>query len=341
MLKVSIIIPVYNVAPYIERCLLSVLNQSYTNIEIILIDDCSTDTSSEIAKQIIDSHINGNKAIIKYHETNKGLSAARNRGIIESTGDYLYLLDSDDSITEECIELLVNSVMKYNSDIAIGDYNCIGGTKPMPPLKIEGEYLSSSKDIVLSFQREQWYPMAVNKLINRRFLINNNLFFKEGIVHEDELWSFMIACQATNMSIIHEKTYLYYLRSDSITGLLHNKEKGNRQRQLGKSNESKIQIVRYMYEYIKDRGLNMNKIILLTYEIKKETLFYTIFKTRYFPHKDLYKIYLEFRSMVYPNTIGLLISNAADFKSCVKLSHYLLPKLIGFKYYISLAKFRK
>ena len=120
-IKVSIIIPIYNVEPYIERCIISVLNQSYKNIEIIIINDCTPDKSIELINKLLNNKYSSTENIhILNHEKNKGLSAARNTGIMNATGDYLYFLDSDDSITHDCIEVLVNA-LSLNIDFVIGD----------------------------------------------------------------------------------------------------------------------------------------------------------------------------------------------------------------------------
>ena len=99
-MKVSIIVPVYNVAKYIERCLLSVLNQTWQDLEVILVNDCTLDDSMEIARRVVASHPRGTVVRCLEHEENRGLSAARNTGISASVGDYLYFLDSDDYISE-------------------------------------------------------------------------------------------------------------------------------------------------------------------------------------------------------------------------------------------------
>ena len=107
-MRVSIIIPVYNVEPYIERCIESVLCQTYRELEVILVDDSSPDCSMDLARKCIDNS-NRNKLDIIHlrHDHNLGLSAARNTGIEAATGDYLFFLDSDDWITDNCISLLV------------------------------------------------------------------------------------------------------------------------------------------------------------------------------------------------------------------------------------------
>ena len=111
-MTVSIIIPVYNVAPYIEDCLKSVMMQTYKGeMECIIVDDCGTDDSIAIAEQMIAAYQGAIQFRMLHHERNKGLSAARNTGTIAATGDYIYYLDSDDEITEDCIEKLMAVAM--------------------------------------------------------------------------------------------------------------------------------------------------------------------------------------------------------------------------------------
>ena len=95
-MKVSIIIPIYNVAPYIKRCLQSVADQTYKDIECILIDDCGSDNSINLAKEFIYDYKGNILFTILHHEENKGLSAARNTGLRYAKGEYVYFLDSDD-----------------------------------------------------------------------------------------------------------------------------------------------------------------------------------------------------------------------------------------------------
>ena len=112
-MKVSIIIPVYNVAPYIKRCLDSIVAQTFQNIECILVDDCGTDNSKEIVQQYIDNYQGYIQFKIIHHEKNLGLSGARNTGIRIATGEWLYFLDSDDAVTPNCISSLLALKDKY------------------------------------------------------------------------------------------------------------------------------------------------------------------------------------------------------------------------------------
>ena len=116
---VSVIIPVYNVEKYLEKCVLSVLNQTYKNLEIILVDDGSTDSSSELCEKLktLDNRI------IVVHKINGGLSDARNAGLNVCKGDYIFFLDSDDYIKSNTIEILTNIMYKDNSDLVLF-YTC-------------------------------------------------------------------------------------------------------------------------------------------------------------------------------------------------------------------------
>ena len=110
----TIIIPVYQVEQYIQKCLLSVVSQSYTKgIECILVNDCTKDESINIAQKLIDEYRGNIKFRIINREENGGLSAARNTGILEAKGDYLYFLDSDDYITPDCIKVLAETAQKF------------------------------------------------------------------------------------------------------------------------------------------------------------------------------------------------------------------------------------
>ena len=109
-MNVSVIIPIYNVEQYIEECIASVAAQTYKDFDIIAINDCSTDSSLEILRECIDKYnIPKDRISIIDHERNRGISAARNTGILHSTAEYVYFLDSDDTITPDCLEKLVKA----------------------------------------------------------------------------------------------------------------------------------------------------------------------------------------------------------------------------------------
>ena len=116
---VSIVVPVYNVEKYLERCVDSLINQTYKNIEIILVDDGATDNSGELCDKLLfkDSRIK------VFHKLNGGLSDARNYGINQATGEYLLFVDSDDWVENEIVEKLYNSIEQNSADISVCGFN--------------------------------------------------------------------------------------------------------------------------------------------------------------------------------------------------------------------------
>lgn len=115
MYKVSIIMPIYNVEKYISVTFLSILNQSFDSIEYILIDDCCTDNIMTIVQNIISKSTRRNDIKVYKHINNRGVSAARNTGLSKATGKYIFFMDSDDEISEKCIEIHYNTIIKKST----------------------------------------------------------------------------------------------------------------------------------------------------------------------------------------------------------------------------------
>lgn len=215
---VSIIIPIYNVEPYILDCLSSVYVQSYNDLEIILVDDCSPDNSMHIAETMIEQLKNKYQLQVVTHEINKGLSAARNSGVKVATGDYIYFLDSDDELTPECIGILVDLVNSSDQvvDFAVSGIQTIGSSCIYPVLS--ASCLNSATEILTDFFQKKWPVMAWNKLIRKSLFLEEKLWFEEGLLHEDELFSFMLACKSKRMLTTPKETYIYKIRKGgSIT----------------------------------------------------------------------------------------------------------------------------
>ncbi len=217
---ISIIIPVYNVAPFIKSCLHSVLNQTYKNIEIIIINDKTTDESISIIKDVLQKEAPSVPIKIIEHAENKGLSSARNTGIKNSRGEYLYFLDSDDEISTDCIETLSNRAKISCADIVIGDYIVQGSSGFFPPLELGTSIIKGNSKIIQAYMQEKFYVMAWNKLVRKEFIVKNNLYFKNNLIHEDCLWSFQCACKAEIIDIIKQTTYIYKIQKKSITSTL-------------------------------------------------------------------------------------------------------------------------
>ena len=216
-MKVSIIVPVYNVSNYIVTCLDSIVAQTYHNIECILVNDCGQDDSIEKASNYINHYSGLISFKIIHHPNNKGLSGARNTGINVANGDYLYFLDSDDAITPNCIETLVLLAEKYPTADFIQGNNIFNDNKPSPHSfsNIIPEYCENKEELE-KIMLQKVITSAWNRLIKRSFIIQHKLFFPEGIVHEDMYWVFFLAKYSNAASFTTKATYLYNAREGSI-----------------------------------------------------------------------------------------------------------------------------
>ena len=215
-MKVSIIIPIYNVAPYIKRCLDSVVAQTFQDIECILVNDCGTDNSKEIVQQYIDSYQGPIQFKFIHHEKNLGLSGARNTGIRIATGDWLYFLDSDDSIIPDCIAILLALQEKYpDADFVQGNLLDESGEISHYGFKNIPEYCNNPftiEDIML----RKVITSAWNRLVKRSLLIVNELFFPVGMVHEDMYWVYFLSKYVHAAAFSTIGTYIYYTNEGSI-----------------------------------------------------------------------------------------------------------------------------
>lgn len=222
-IKVSIIIPIYNVSDYVKRCMKSVMHQSYDNIECIVVDDCSPDDSiAKCEKMIADYHGPINFTIL-HHQCNRGLSAARNTGTDAATGDYILYLDSDDELTSDCIEKLVRPLLNDPTiEMVIGEREDIPDGCPIPPYfkknDISQELDLTSNEAVRQcyFDKNIYYVNAWNKLIKKNFLTRNQLYFMEGLLWEDIMWTFFVMKHLCHLYIVSDVTYLRYMRPQSI-----------------------------------------------------------------------------------------------------------------------------
>lgn len=220
---ISVIIPVYNVQDFIVKCLESVASQTYKGaLECLIIDDCGCDDSVSLAENFISSY-NGNTVFrIIHHDKNKGLSAARNTGIREAKGEWVYFLDSDDYIVAQALELMIQCVQ--NTNVELVQAGCIysNGCKPFPQLESNNNFpdiIEKHSEIVEWLYKQYRLPMTSwNKLVSRNFILSNNLFFEEGVLHEDIPWLFKLGQKLSCIAICKHDTYHYCVRADSIMG---------------------------------------------------------------------------------------------------------------------------
>lgn len=216
---ISIIVPIYNVEQYLAQCVESILKQTYTNIEILLINDGSTDHSKDICEKFAQQ----DNRVQVIHKTNSGVSDTRNLGIENARGNYLAFIDSDDFIADCFIERLYVEVIRHQVPIAVTDYNKLDTNngmflfhthEPYTKLITTEDYLNEIfKTSILSFV-VPWGKLIATSLFNGEFPIR----FPSGmIVGEDKMVTYLLAQKAQNMVYIHEPTYTYRLRDNSAT----------------------------------------------------------------------------------------------------------------------------
>lgn len=215
--KISIVIPVYNVEEYIAECLHSVMRQTYTGeIECILVDDCGKDNSIALAEKFITGNKGNISFRILYHKRNRGLSAARNTGTEAATGDYIYYLDSDDYISDDCIETLTKPLSIKDYDLVMGGVQTFGDDKDQKYLFNKADEIIGNETIFSAYADRLLYVMACNKLYKLSCLRANKVTFLEGQLHEDEMWTYKIMSCIDSLAICHSTTYFYRMRGGSI-----------------------------------------------------------------------------------------------------------------------------
>ena len=210
--KVSIIVPVYNVELYIEDCLNSLLNQTYSNYEIILINDGSTDNSIEICSKYNDQKIK------IFNQNNKGVSIARNVGISLATGQYIMFVDADDMVSEKYIENLIKSIEETNTDMVVCGY-----TKEKAELvnkknsqEIKGEIINANTMLENMMENNLQEGYLWNKIFKKSIINDNSLEFKEGVnVWEDLYFVIEYLSKSDKIFAINEKLYYYRTREGS------------------------------------------------------------------------------------------------------------------------------
>lgn len=214
---ISIIIPIYNVENYIKECLNSVSNQTYKNLEILCINDGSLDNSLNITKH----HSNTDNRIKIINQDNKGLSAARNTGLRNAIGEYIFFLDSDDILLENAIEKLVETATSKNQLIVTGAILVLNQeNKSITPYKKNRE----TGPIKLSkrnfFQLE---IMVWNKLYHKSVI--DGLTFTDGLIHEDEEFYWKVFSNHRMVYRLDENVIIYRKRANSITSNKYKSEK--------------------------------------------------------------------------------------------------------------------
>ena len=212
---ISVIVPVFNVENFIDVCISSLIKQSYSNIEIILVDDGSTDSSS----MLCDKWATEDARIKVIHQTNGGLSAARNSGLDIATGDYICFVDSDDFVMEDYVKCMVDAIEETDADVAICDVITAKSpalAKPITSNRIlDAAECRTWLDNLIS---REYVLMVVswNKLYKKELFADNR--FEEGKLHEDEFMINRLLFNIKKMVYVPLEEYVYRMNSSSITG---------------------------------------------------------------------------------------------------------------------------
>ena len=213
--KVSIVVPIYKVEKYIHRCIDSILNQTYPNIEVILVNDGSPDNCGKIADQykVIDKRV---KVI---HKVNGGLSDARNHGVREVTGEFTMFVDSDDWLENNMIEIMVNCSMTYKADVVQSAFYYAYKDK----LLFDRRYYVKNGTPLIFNNKELMYELVINQRVKNfawgklfKTKMIKNVPFKIGVLFEDVFWAHQVMHKVDKFVLLPQPLYNYFQRNDSI-----------------------------------------------------------------------------------------------------------------------------
>ena len=324
--KVSIIIPVYNVQDYLERCLNSIISQTYKNVEIILVDDGSTDDSGKIC----DQYKNKNENIIVIHKKNEGQSIARREGLEISTGEYISFVDADDFLNDSFYEKMIFLLEEFNCDIAICDYLKFSDNNLKVNL-FNKENNSLKKQVLLPCDAIKEILQKDNKITN--FLWNKvykrhifeNIIFPNFNIYEDFAIMYRLMDNSKKIVYSSEKLYYYFDRKNSSSKGIPSKyiinkirvKKEKKKFLLKKEYNLKNELDEYRffsdYHNFKIIARNQNKNIFFGIIMKKELKFM----------KDFYKknknINFSLKELIF---IKILLVNCKCFYSLLSLFKY-------------------
>ena len=313
---VSVIIPMYNVADYIEQCLTSILTQTYSNIELILIDDGSTDDTLNIA-EIITKDSNNTKI---YSIINQGPAYARNLGIEASKGEYIMFVDSDDYLSEEAIETLLKIITENNCLLALGRTLRTDGYKNWS-VPSHHKYQVTSADGVknIAEHTELFYSIGPAAKLYHHSLLDNNFFDSSLNFAEDQLFVLKTYLRSNKIAVTHEAIYFYRVRgkeNQSLTQLY--------QKNTIENLKNILAIINDAYNMItieKNYTVEEKKIMYLGYinrltEIELRVLFKANYRESGVKQATFFNIVLE-KILLGSEPFILLFSESANFKKYI------------------------
>lgn len=211
---ISVIVPIYNVEKYLARCVDSIVNQIYKNLEIILVDDGSPDR----CPQMCDDYAEKDSRIKVVHKKNGGLSDARNAGVAVATGEYISFIDSDDYVSDDFFECLLDVMNKENSDIAecsvVKLYE--DGHLEQYTDSFEINSYNTQNALLMLISESHFKTQVWNKLYKSDLVLG--VPFLKGKCNEDDFWTYQVFAKANKVSLICQTMYFYFQRSNSIMG---------------------------------------------------------------------------------------------------------------------------
>ena len=319
---VTVSIPVFKCEDFLEKCLLSVLNQSYQNLEVTLINDQTPDHSVQIAEEFIRKYNLKNWKI--YHlEENSGLSVVRNKGIDTAQGKYIFFLDSDDTITPDCIETLVAISERTGAEMTVSHLECeqleTGEKSICIKIQAEESVINGNDNLLKAFSEGKMVTYAVNKLFIVDYLRKNKLYFVKGLFAQDELWTFHLMLKMSKVAIHKGITYTYYLHKKSV---IHNRNKRNF--------DNWFTIAQHIDQALKQEKNETRKRWILTYFINYKYLTLQMnWKAQ--QNESLWKeSYANYKTLSSLRFLDYFSSNYS--KNTKKLDFYCsLPTYLGFK----------
>lgn len=216
---ISVVIPVYNVEQYLPKCIESIMNQTYKNLEIILVNDGSTDGSQKICEEYksIDNRI---KIINK---ENGGLSDARNVGIDNSSGNYITFIDSDDYIDDDYVYTLYKSLISYNADMSIASHKIIYPKRIIDKATDE-KFCANSKKVLEKILYDEGIDLSAWGKLYKKSLFNN-IKFPKGRLFEDSATTYRLIDESKKIAVNSKSVYNYVIRKNSISNEMFSEKK--------------------------------------------------------------------------------------------------------------------
>lgn len=239
---ITIIIPVYNVEKYIHKCIDSVINQTYKNLEIILVDDGSPDNCGEIC----DEYAKEDKRIKVIHKENGGLSDARNTGIDIAKGKYICFIDSDDYVEKEYIEILHTAIKKDRTDMAVSSHKVIYKNGTILEKATGEESILEPKEVLKRILYDDGIDLSAWAKLYKIELFTG-VRYPKGQLFEDAATTYKLIDKCEKISIVSKPTYNYIIRSNSITNINFSEKKMD----LIKSTEEMCNYIKDKYPYLK------------------------------------------------------------------------------------------